>query len=137
MNKVYIVTSGAYSDYSIEEVFDNREDAEKYICLYNNDGYWNMRIEEYDICKNAELKNVKVHYGISFIMRGNRIISFGIVYENKPIETNINGSEHTRSKSYYGILPLSDRNIFKDKDVVKKIVYDAVAKFKAEEAGIC
>ena len=29
MNKVYIVTSGAYSDYSIEKVFDNREDAEK------------------------------------------------------------------------------------------------------------
>ena len=137
MNKVYIVTSGAYSDYAIEEVFDNYEDAEKYICLYNNDGYHGMRIEEYDIYKNAELKNVKVHYGISFIMRENRIISFDIVYENKPIETNINGSEHTYSKSYYGILPLSDRNIFKDKDVVKKIVYDAVAKFKAEEARIC
>lgn len=137
MNKVYIVTSGAYSDYAIEKVFDNREDAEKYICLYNNDGYWNMRIEEYDICKNAELKNVKVHYGISFIMRGNRINSFCIVYENKPIETNINGSEHTRSKSYYGTLPLSNKNIFKDKDAVKKIIYDAVAKFKAEEAGIC
>ena len=137
MNKVYIVTSGAYSDYSIEKVFDNREDAEKYICLYNNDGYWNMRIEEYDICKNAELKNVKVHYGISFIMRGNRIISFCIVCENKPIETNINGSEHTHSKSYYGTLPLSNKNIFKDKDAVKKIIYDAVAKFKDEEAGIC
>lgn len=79
MNKVYIVTSGAYSDYSIEEVFDNPEDAEKYICLYNNDGYWNMRIEEYDICKNAELRNVKVHYGISFIMRENKINSFEII----------------------------------------------------------
>lgn len=53
MNKVYIVTSGAYSDYSIEKVFDNREDAEKYICLHNNDGYWNMRVEEYDIYKNV------------------------------------------------------------------------------------
>lgn len=30
MNKVYIVTSGIYSDYAIEEVFDNREDAERY-----------------------------------------------------------------------------------------------------------
>ena len=137
MNKVYIVTSGVYSDYAIDEVFDNREDAEKYICLHNNDGYWNMRIEEYDIYKNAELKNVKVHYGISFIMRGNEINSFYIIYDNKSIETNINESKHNYTKSYYGTLPLSNRNIFKDKDVVKKIVYDAVAKFKAEEAGIC
>lgn len=29
MNKVYVVTSGVYSDYGIDEVFDNREDAEK------------------------------------------------------------------------------------------------------------
>lgn len=137
MNKVYVVTSGVYSDYGIDEVFDNREDAEKYICLHNNDNYWNMRIEEYDICKNAELKNVKVHYGISFIMRGNEINSFYIVYDNKPIETNINRSKYNYSKSYYGTLPLSNRNIFNNKDDVEKIVYDAVAKFKAEEAGIC
>lgn len=137
MNKVYIVTSGTYSDYAIEEVFDNREDAEKYICLHDNESYLDMRVEEYDIYKNAELKNVKVHYGIYFIMRENRINFFDIVCDNKPIETNINRSKHNYSKSYYGTLPLSNRNIFKDKDVVKKIVYDAVAKFKAEEAGIC
>jgi hypothetical protein len=137
MNKVYIVTSGTYSDYAIEEVFDNREDAERYICLHDNDSYLDMRVEEYDIYKNAELKNVKVHYGIYFIMRENGINFFDIVYDNKPIETNINRFKHNYSKSYDGTLPLSNRNIFKDKDVVKKIVYDAVAKFKAEEAGIC
>ena len=137
MNKVYIVTSGTYSDYAIEEVFDNREDAERYICLHENDSYLDMSVEEYDIYKNAELKNVKVHYGIYFIMRENGINFFDIVYDNKPIETNINRSKHNYSKSYDGTLPLSNRNIFKDKDVVKKIVYDAVAKFEAEEAGIC
>lgn len=137
MNKVYIVTSGIYSDYAIEEVFDNREDAERYICLHENDSYLDMSVEEYDIYKNAELKNVKVHYGIYFIMRENGINFFDIVYDNKPIETNINRSKHNYSKSYDGTLPLSNRNIFKDKDVVKKIIYDAVAKFKAEEAGIC
>ena len=96
-----------------------------------------MRVEEYDIYKNAELKNVKVHYGIYFIMRENGIKFFDIVYDNKPIKTNINRSKHNYLKSYDGTLPLSNRNIFKDKDVVKKIVYDAVAKFEAEEAGIC
>ena len=137
MNKVYIVTSGIYSDYAIEEVFDNREDAERYICLHENDSYLDMSVEEYDIYKNAELKNVKVHYGIYFIMRENGIKFFDIVYDNKPIKTNINRSKHNYLKSYDGTLPLSNRNIFKDKDVVKKIIYDAVAKFKAEEAGIC
>lgn len=137
MNKVYIVTSGTYSNYAIEEVFDNREDAERYICLHDNDGCLDMRVEEYDIYKNAELKNVKVHYGIYFIMRENGIKFFDIVYDNKPIKTNINRSKHNYLKSYDGTLPLSNRNIFKDKDVVKKIVYDAVAKFEAEEAGIC
>lgn len=137
MNKVYIVTSGTYSDYAIEEVFDNREDAERYICLHDNDSYLDMSVEEYDIYKNEELKNVKVHYGIYFIMRENGINFFDIVYDNKPIETNINRSKHNYLKSYDGTLPLSNRNIFKDKDVVKKIVYDAVAKFEAEEAGIC
>lgn len=137
MNKVYIVTSGTYSDYAIEEVFDNREDAERYICLHDNDSYLDMSVEEYDIYKNAELKNVKVHYGIYFIMRENGINFFDIVYDNKPIETNINRSKHNYLKSYDGTLPLSNRNIFKDKDAVKKIVYDAVAKFEAEEAGIC
>ena len=46
MNKVYIVTSGTYSDYAIEKVFDNREDAERYICLHDNDGCLDMRVEE-------------------------------------------------------------------------------------------
>ena len=137
MNKVYIVTSGTYSDYAIEEVFDNREDAEKYICLHDNDSYLDMRVEEYDIYKNAELKNVKVYYGIYFIMSENGINFFDIVYDNKPIEVNIEEYNCFDQKECYGTLPLSNRNIFKDKDVVEKIVYDAVAKFKAEEAGIC
>ena len=32
MDKVYIVASGA--DHVINEVFDNREDAEKYVCFH-------------------------------------------------------------------------------------------------------
>ena len=136
MDKVYIVTSGEYSDYGIDEVFDNREDAEKYVCLHKKYSYWDLHIEEYDICKNAELDNVKVYYGITFILRDNGNNYFEIAYDNKPIETNIEEDDCFGQKECYGTLPLSNRNIFNDKDIVEKIVYDAVTKFKAEKAGI-
>lgn len=136
MDKVYIVTSGEYLDYGIDEVFDNREDAEKYVCLHKEYSYLDLRVEEYDICKNAELDNVKVYYGITFILRDNENNYFEIVYDNKPIKTNIEEDDCFGQKEYHGTLPLSNRNIFNDKDVVEKITYDAVAKFKAEKAGI-
>lgn len=136
MDKVYIVTSGEYSDYGIDEVFDNREDAEKYVCLHKRNILDDFRIEEYDICKNAELDNVKVYYGITFILRDNENNYFEIIYDNKPIETNIEEDDCFGQKECYGTLSLSNRNVFNDKDVVEKIVYDAVAKFKAEKAGI-
>ena len=37
MNKVYVVTSGVYSDYGIDCVFDNLEDAERYIFMCKKD----------------------------------------------------------------------------------------------------
>lgn len=57
MDKVYIVTSGYYSDYSIERVFLDKEKAEKYVSVsYRND----MSVEEYDITDlNVELENIK------------------------------------------------------------------------------
>lgn len=137
MDKVYIVTSGEYSDYGIDEVFDNREDAEKYVCLHKRNILDDLRIEEYDICKNAELDNVKVYYGIDFIVRDNGINYFEIIYDYKPIEVNIEEYNCFGQKECYGTLPLSNRNVFNDKDAVEKFVYDAVAKFKAEEAGVC
>lgn len=47
--KVYIVTDGSYSEYSIEKVFSNREAAEEYKKWHN---IYN-EIEEYDIYDEA------------------------------------------------------------------------------------
>jgi len=38
--KVYIVTSGVYSDYQIEGVFSNREAAEKYASIVPDAKAW-------------------------------------------------------------------------------------------------
>ena len=45
--KVYIVTSGIYSDYQIEAVFSTEEKAKAYIDIYGN--YDNRQIEIYDM----------------------------------------------------------------------------------------
>jgi hypothetical protein len=47
MNKVFIVTSGAYSDYGINSVFSSREKAQAWVDKHANpSGY---RIEEYEV----------------------------------------------------------------------------------------
>lgn len=135
MDKVYIVASGA--DHVINEVFDNREDAEKYVCFHRKNGYYDLRIQEYKVYKNAKLNKVKVYYGIDFIVRDNGINYFHIIYDYKPIKVNIEKYDCFGQKEYHGTLPLSNRDVFNDKDDVEKFVYDAVAKFNTEEAGIC
>lgn len=53
MSKVYLVTSGCYSDYSISGVFSTREKAEQWatVCHYDltDQGYDGSRLEEFDL----------------------------------------------------------------------------------------
>jgi len=47
--KVYVVTSGEYSDYRIEKVFLDKDKAELYCDLHRHEDYWgHMEVEEYD-----------------------------------------------------------------------------------------
>ena len=51
MGKVFVVTSGTYSDYSIDSIFTNRELAQSFIDVFKDD--WNtMEIEEWDLDPN-------------------------------------------------------------------------------------
>lgn len=50
--KVYIVTSGDYDDYQIDEVFSTKEKAEEYIEYFGDD----YRIEEYNLDNPVEHK---------------------------------------------------------------------------------
>lgn len=55
MAKIYIVTSGDYSDYTIDEVFSTKEKAEEYVQQHGT----NYRIEDYDIDKEVK-KETKI-----------------------------------------------------------------------------
>lgn len=49
MKKIFIVSSGSYSDYHIDGIFDDKELAQKYIDAFEKDSYEEMGIEEWDL----------------------------------------------------------------------------------------
>lgn len=56
MKTIYIVTSGCYSDYSIDAVFSTKEKAEAYIVSLNEpkDKYGPSQIEEYELDEDGD-----------------------------------------------------------------------------------
>lgn len=134
LDKVYVVTAGDYEDYHIICVFDNQLDAERYIALHQLDSDSMMFIEEHDICRDEELNNMIIYYGIEFYVRDNehQFTDYHIVFKNKTIDGNI-----TRTQRCYapdtisGIIPIPCR--IADENIIKKLICDAVTKFRAEE----
>lgn len=134
VDKVYVVTAGEYSDYHIETICINREDAERYVCLHQGADLEEMRIEEYSICNGKELAHVKINRGVRFSMRDSiGITSREIVYSSRPVRTNVKSYSNFDEKIYHGNVSLPDRFSIDNHEAIKKLIYDAVAKFKAEE----
>ena len=49
MKVIYVVTSGEYSDYGIDSMFDSKELAQSYIDSFKTNSYNEMRIEEFEL----------------------------------------------------------------------------------------
>ena len=56
MAKIYIITSGEYSDYCINAVFSTKEKAEEYVQQHGT----NYRVEDYDIDEEVVKKEIKI-----------------------------------------------------------------------------
>ena len=67
--KIYIVTSGEYSDYFINAVFSTKEKAEEYIQQHGTD----YRIEEYVV--DEEIKKENKLWHIAFDIKNNNLQS--------------------------------------------------------------
>lgn len=52
MNKVFVVTSGEYSDYGIDAIFSTRELAKAFIDMFDKNEWKDFNIEEWDINPN-------------------------------------------------------------------------------------
>lgn len=132
--KVYLITSGEYSDYHVDYVKLDREEAEKICAVKNKELRGDIfDIEEYD---TDEIKadpdtEVKKAYTASEYYGGLHI--GGPIYTvsdiNKLEQHNRNGN-----KWISGIATFP-KSITDEK--AHKIIQDRVAKFKAEKEGIC
>ena len=70
MRKIYIVTSGEYSDYGIATVFESEEKAEEFIAYAKRKNNWcDYRIEDYAIADSVEDYKLENYVAISAISK--------------------------------------------------------------------
>jgi hypothetical protein len=127
LKKVYVITSGSYSDYGIVMICDTRESAEKAVELYDKSSTSSM---EFDIEEwNMNTRKPEDMYPC------------WMWYYN--LETNIlerfdrYGYHETAIVNYVESKKLLIGYVLaKNEEVAKKIIYDLVAQKKAELAEI-
>lgn len=135
--KVYVITSGEYSDYCINAVSLNKETAERICATLNaNLEYYGeiSRIEEYDtdniVCDSAE--DVVLCYTAEFSYK-----TLECLYWSEPFYSfprNKIKKRHGRNGFEIHITATFSKDVTQDK--VRKIMKDRVAKWKAEREGL-
>ena len=143
MDKVYVVTSGDYSEYSIEKIFSTREMADKYCAMENVatfnycqdekdpswGSYWNYecRVEEYPIDEAiamCDTKSMKKRYIYKQWGGREELCEHGTVYGQK---------SSIKMMSGYAVdvqlAVVVDYDMPEEK--VKRIIYDEIAKYRA------
>ncbi len=129
MKKIYIVTTGEYSDYQIVACFSSKEKAEKYSAVKNDSERWSpYYVEEYDVDSADVDDNIKVRYMYRAYFRKNRV--------PKRIEVDYCNTTTSEAESKmscgcynYTVEIVLDK---KNKSKAQKIADDMLAKFKAE-----
>ena len=96
MNKVYIVTSGEYSDYGIDRVFSSEEKAKEWVDIITSMYGGNYNIEQYEL--DAPIPERKEYLFFEAYIENNTIIKsdFEFYFADEPSEIKffrqINGS---------------------------------------------
>lgn len=135
--KIYVITSGEYSDYGIVAVFTDFEKAKLFCAAHNlQERYsYDYYIETYDTDDYNIESNIKVYSAFKFRAchvkysdDAEILIDSDILYSAKPISENIefNWESYCFAK---GTIPF-EGNISEDQ--MRKIVYDKIAVAKAE-----
>ena len=73
MKTIYVVTSGSYSDYGIDAIFDTKELAQAFIDSFRHDGFSDFNdIEKWELNPNeAELKAHRKAFRLTMNKEGN------------------------------------------------------------------
>ncbi len=121
--RIYVITSGEYSDYRIETVFTDKRKAEIYAATHS------ANIEEYEADECQVSSNTDVYVVHEFTARRG-VVEPGcdIQYTTRRQESRINRSRYC----YFIYVCLDERN----EDKARKIAQDIFAKYKAEVFGL-
>ena len=141
--KVYVVSQGEYSDRHIIAVFSTRDKAELYVAMHRDDERSEWKYQEtYDI-EEFELDEVDIKGKVYYALEGHFTNDYIHISQNyttslSPIDLEFRNRKHDNTTIDFKIpvpdpcyndsnweLVTSDRN--------KKVVYDAIAKYKTEQ----
>jgi hypothetical protein len=162
--KVYVVTSGEYSNYGINTIFSTRELAQEYVDLKKfTDEYETYHIQSWEVDKlhpsefvdlvllNDEIYNFNsLRFQIDYLYDTfddctDRIIEvtkdWAIDYFKKDfgsdnLEFDDDDFKFEDKMIKFPIYIVKGVLYNPNKDVMKKVVYDSIAKYKAEKEGI-
>jgi hypothetical protein len=79
MKTIYVVTSGSYSDYGINAVFDDEQLAKDFIAMFEKGNYIDMQIEEWKL--NPEEENIRAKRKLYFLRMNKEGIASDISIE--------------------------------------------------------
>lgn len=124
--KVYIVTSGCYSDYSIDAVFTDRKKAEMYCAIHNEEDQDIEEWETEDDSITVDKPVLKRWVGIRTRDGVSKVEEEGYC---------LNSIFHVHEKYYYGGYDriIMSTSIDKTAEQAQKIMYDKLAAWKYEK----
>ncbi len=134
--KVFVVTSGEYSDYHIDAVFSNIRDAEIFCANHDKGFYGSPEIEEYEIDIDVSQMDADIVY--AYVVRDGKIESTDIIRKSKIKKFRENAKA---MDNWYRRMENKGKGIcvFLDKPSktkALKIAQDKLAEQKALEEGI-
>ena len=158
--QVYVVTSGEYSDYRVDSIFSTAEKAQEYINMKkftDEHEYYGISIWEVDKhykteCVNLVLINNEIYNYDSIKFQiywlcdefddcTDRVIEVTKDYINNYFtENNMMFDEEdftlNNKKIKFPIYIVKGVIYNPNRDVMKKVVYDSIAEYKAEKEGV-
>lgn len=125
---VYVVTDGCYSDYHIEAVFTDEEQAKLYCAAHESE---DITIEEYDTEADKIISEKPVLKCWFVPIYGYDLNLNGIHWQYTLKKTKTVGYSSWYGKCFYLSLPES-----KTEEEAKKAISDFYAQWKAERQGL-
>lgn len=127
--KIYVVTSGCYSDYGIDAVFVDKKEAAKFAAVKNKSGnYTTYRIESYETDDGKiDIGNNAVGFEYSAFVKSDYFMNETLYVSYDPVP-----KFKSEASNYWLCVWLEEE----DYELAEKILRDRFAEHKAKKEGI-